>query len=267
MKGDGNLWEGDYKIPWDDPGFSGRMLREHLSQEHDLASRRREWIDRQVAWIHERLLKDVPSRVLDMGCGPGFYCHRLASRGHDCRGIDFGPASIAHAAANVPEGGDCGFVSGDLRTIPFKGAFDLVMMLYGELNVFSPEEAAGILAKARRVLVPGGWCIVEAQTPEAVEGTGRSAPSEARAEAGLFSDAPHVCRTESRWVEGVKTAVQTFTITDEATGSVRLFRNTTRAISGEELAGLLRDAGFSRPVREDSWPCNGDDLMLWSARG
>ena len=30
--------EGD-NIPWDDSDFSERMLAEHLSQEHDLASR------------------------------------------------------------------------------------------------------------------------------------------------------------------------------------------------------------------------------------
>ena len=29
--------EGD-KIPWNDPDFSERMLREHLTQDHDLAS-------------------------------------------------------------------------------------------------------------------------------------------------------------------------------------------------------------------------------------
>jgi hypothetical protein len=36
--------EGD-NIPWDDPGFSDRMLAEHLSQDHDLASRKSETID------------------------------------------------------------------------------------------------------------------------------------------------------------------------------------------------------------------------------
>ncbi|MBW7996213.1 MAG: hypothetical protein FVQ81_06515 [Candidatus Glassbacteria bacterium] len=35
----GSLWSGQYKIPWNDPAFSRRMLIEHLSQEHDLASR------------------------------------------------------------------------------------------------------------------------------------------------------------------------------------------------------------------------------------
>jgi len=42
--------EGD-NIPWNEPGFSQRMLKEHLSQAHDLANHRFETIDRHVAWI------------------------------------------------------------------------------------------------------------------------------------------------------------------------------------------------------------------------
>ena len=34
-----DIWAGRYKIPWDEPGFSRRMLKEHLNQAHDLASR------------------------------------------------------------------------------------------------------------------------------------------------------------------------------------------------------------------------------------
>ncbi len=89
----GDPWAGAYKIPWQDPAFSRRMLAEHLSQAHDLASRRLAWIDRQVAWIDETVLGGRPADILDLGCGPGLYCHRLAERGHRCRGIDFGPAA------------------------------------------------------------------------------------------------------------------------------------------------------------------------------
>ena len=39
--------EGD-NIPWNDPDFSERMLVEHLSQEHDLASRKSETIDLNI---------------------------------------------------------------------------------------------------------------------------------------------------------------------------------------------------------------------------
>jgi hypothetical protein len=64
---------GSSKIPWHDPAFSARMLREHLSQSHDRASRRFEIIARQVAWLHEAICGGRPTRILDLGCGPGFY--------------------------------------------------------------------------------------------------------------------------------------------------------------------------------------------------
>ena len=58
-----NIWHGAYKIPWDDPDFSRRMLVEHLTQDHDMASRRAEWIDRQAAWIHDHLLDGKPASI------------------------------------------------------------------------------------------------------------------------------------------------------------------------------------------------------------
>ncbi len=36
------------RLPWGDPGFSARMLAEHLDQRHDLASRRTAVIDAQA---------------------------------------------------------------------------------------------------------------------------------------------------------------------------------------------------------------------------
>ena len=90
-------WAEGEKIPWHDPDFSQRMLEEHLSQEHDLASRRLATIDRHVAWIHGTVLSERPVSILDLGCGPGLYTNRLAGLGHTCLGIDFAPASIAYA--------------------------------------------------------------------------------------------------------------------------------------------------------------------------
>ena len=45
------------KIPWNDPESSDRMLEYHLTQEHDLASRRFDIIDRHVDWIHNKLIR------------------------------------------------------------------------------------------------------------------------------------------------------------------------------------------------------------------
>jgi 2-polyprenyl-3-methyl-5-hydroxy-6-metoxy-1,4-benzoquinol methylase len=73
------------------------------------------------AWIHEHLLEGKPSSILDLGCGPGFYSHRLAARGHRCHGIDFGPASIEYAQQHDPSPSQCTFALGDIRHAPFGG--------------------------------------------------------------------------------------------------------------------------------------------------
>ncbi|HUG16753.1 MAG TPA: class I SAM-dependent methyltransferase, partial [Thermomicrobiales bacterium] len=191
--------EGD-KIPWHDPDFSARMLQEHLSQAHDAASRRAGVIESHVEWIHRVVLEAQPSRILDLGCGPGLYTERLAALGHDCVGIDFAPAAIVYArerahAVNLA----CVYQQADIRAADYGDAFDLVMLLYGEINVFRPDDARLILTKSRQALAAGGRLLLEAHTAEAVRAMG-SAPSRWRAaERGLFSARPHVWLQESFW--------------------------------------------------------------------
>ena len=78
-------WKEGDNLPWDEPAFSRRMLREHLSQQNDAASRRTGRIDAHTTWIHAEL-GGQPARILDLGCGPGLYTQRLARLGHHCTG-------------------------------------------------------------------------------------------------------------------------------------------------------------------------------------
>ena len=74
------------------------MLREHLTQSHDLASRRSEKIDAHADWIHREALDGIPAKILDLGCGPGFYSSRLAQGlGIAVWGSTYSPASIEYA--------------------------------------------------------------------------------------------------------------------------------------------------------------------------
>jgi len=259
----GIAWRGAYKIPWDDPDFSRRMLAEHLSQDHDMASRRVEWIDKQVAWIHGHLLGGQLSSILDLGCGPGFYSHRLAARGHRCYGIDFGPASIEYAQQHNSAPSQCTFALGDIRHVAFGGPYDLAMMLFGEFNVFSPAETLAILRKVQASLHPKSRLLLEVQTREAIEQAGHSEPSEQQCESGLFSDRPYRCQTESRWLPDEEVTVQTFSVTETANDQTRVYRSTTKAWSDHDLMELLTEAGFHEAAPCDQWPCNTDALNLW----
>ena len=56
-------WTDGEKIPWNEPGFSKRMLKEHLSQDHDAASRRLEIVNQQVEYCEQLLRGETGSRV------------------------------------------------------------------------------------------------------------------------------------------------------------------------------------------------------------
>ncbi|MDX1648722.1 MAG: class I SAM-dependent methyltransferase [Myxococcota bacterium] len=241
-------WPRAGKIPWDDPAFSARMLREHLAQEHDRASRRAGRIERQVAWIHDALLGGRPSRVLDLGCGPGLHTTRLARRGHDCVGIDFAPAAIAHArAVAAREGLRCVHHQRDLREGGLGEGFDAALLLFGELHTFSREEAARLLDAVRRALRHGGLLVLEVHPEAFVRALGRRAPRWFRARRGPFSDAPHLGLHEARWDAAAQRAQERWIVADPATGEVVTYVSTTRAYGEQALATLLRDRGFGAP--------------------
>ncbi len=114
------------------------------------------------------------------------------------------------------------------------------MVLYGELNVFSPVEASAILRKARASLTSKGRLVIEIQTPEAVEQVGRSEPSQQQSESGLFSDRPHCCRTENRWLPEQDVAIQTFSVTEANGGETRVYRSTTKAWPDDDLGSAKK---------------------------
>jgi SAM-dependent methyltransferase len=244
--------EGD-NIPWDDPGFSERMLREHLSQAHDHASRRAEKIDRHVAWIHAELLAARPARVLDLACGPGLYASRLARLGHSCHGIDFSPASIAYARTQAQEEGlACTYRQADLRAGNYGGGFDLAMLLYGQFNVFRQEEARAILREARAALRPGGWLLLEPQTLASARAEGLGEPTWFSSRGGLFSERPHLLFEEHAWDEDGRVVTTRFYVVDAKDASVTRHAMSTQAYEDEDLVHLLTECGFHEVRRYPS---------------
>ena len=238
-------WAEGEKIPWNDPDFSRRMLNEHLSQEHDAASRRFEIIDKHVKWIHDQVLKGNPTRVLDLGCGPGLYTNRLAKLGHRCVGIDFSPASIAYAREQAEAAGlECTYIHQDIRTADYGDGYGLVMSIFGEFNVFRPVEARGILERAYRALVPGGFLLLEPHTFEVVRKIGEQPPSWYSTEKGLFSDEPHLYLQESFWDAEEHVAIDRYYVIDAVTGEVTRHSASTQAYTDEEYRSLLAECGF-----------------------
>lgn len=248
------------KIPWNEPEFSRRMLASHLDQNHDWASRRSAVLDAQADYIGSLL--SPSSRILDLGCGPGLYLSRLAGRGHRCVGVDFSPAAVEYARERAEtQGLDIAYTLADLREYaPPVGAFDAVLFLFGEINVFSRAEAAGLLRRACAALKPGGLLFLEAHVFAEVKRQGLAPPAWQSLSGGVFLPRPHLCLSESFWDEAAATALTRYFVVDAETAACAEYASGMCAYTDEAYLELLREAGFAdteRPDGED-WPVGPD---------
>ena len=245
--------EGD-NLPWDDPDFSQRMLAEHLSQQHDRASRRTATIDAQVRFLARQVNHEVShepnhddaARVLDLACGPGLYLHRLARLGYRCHGIDFSPAAIRHArSVAAAEALDCTFERADLRQADLGRGYALVLLVYGQINVFPRPDARDILRRAHAALAPGGTLVLEPQTPEAVRATGHGDATWTSARSGLFAAGPHLLLEERFWDAPSRTATERWHVVHAETARVERYAMSTCSYDARELVDLLAAIGFA----------------------
>ena len=116
---------------------------------------------RSIRYVRERAERMLPGRrygrVLELGCGTGFFILNLwqagfADRPHGC---DLSPGMLAACAENARRiGCDIGLETGDAEALPFPdGSFDLVV---GHAFLHHLPQPAAALREAHRVLVPGG---------------------------------------------------------------------------------------------------------------
>lgn len=245
-------WEEGDNIPWNEPGFSKCMLDEHLSQRHDAASRRTETIEQHVQWIQQSFLEGAIGSVLDLGCGPGLYTSRFAKLGHSCFGIDYSPASIAYARQQASELDlACTYEDSDVRSADYGAGHALIMMVYGEINVFQRGDALKILQKALTALAPGGVLVLEPHTFEAIQQRGTTPPKWSSSPGGLFSESPHLVLTENFWHVERSIATTRYYVIDTQTATTTRFAQSMQAYDFAAYESLLSSAGFSRIQR---WP-------------
>jgi len=130
----------------------------------NLRARQRLWEQRQppfdiVAWVLGVADLEATSneQVLDVGCGNGMYLRELRRRGVHAVGCDLSHGILA-AAAPHPR-----LVNADVTMLPMPtGAFDVVLAPHMLYHVTDRRAAA---REMRRVLKPGGRCVVVTNGP------------------------------------------------------------------------------------------------------
>ena len=122
------------------------------------AALQREVADRLLA--HLEFTKIEPRRILDIGCGTGYFTGLLRRRFKkaDILALDLSAAMAAKARRSLPRRlpwqGRCRYLVGNAIQLPLKAAsFDLVCSNLTMQWVAEPEQ---MLAEMRRILAPGG---------------------------------------------------------------------------------------------------------------
>ncbi len=253
----------DGNLPWDDPAFSARMLREHLDESHGAASRQTAERAKQIEWLWVTLGLQAGSRLLDITCGPGLYALEFARRGCHITGIDFGPAAIAYAqelAAAQGVADRCTFIQQDVRQMAQDGAgFDAALLLYGQLAVMPKSDAQDVLARAARALRPGGRICLELLNPERVDK--KESNWWFTDDTGLWGDAPFLHLGERFWLADEEVSVERYHILHLETGKMDVIELCDQVYQPEEMIGMLQVAGFTAVTTHPAW----DNLPLYDA--
>lgn len=150
---------------WNDPYISKSMLKAHLDQTHDGASRKEVEIEKTVCHLIDSGFIKIGDRILDLGCGPGLYSSRLSKKGMRVTGIDLSSRSIDYARSYAEkEGLNIEYICTGFFSIDFEGDFDVILQVYGEICTFSDEMRDLLLDLVFRALKEDGIFIFDVST-------------------------------------------------------------------------------------------------------
>jgi SAM-dependent methyltransferase len=247
-------WTGTGQLPWHEQEFSERMLAIHLDPETHMASRTPDVITKHLDWlsaqVHQR--GGGGTHVLDVGCGPGLYCHQWAERGHLSTGFDFAPAPLAWAQKHNDEAGlKARFFKSDLTNLPdnfeeLAGKPDAITLWFGEFHSFQPAVAGKFLKRLANCLPKGGLFVLEYQPWDIFvhEDSNEWTPC---AES-IFCDKPHLWLQEFAWNEEAAVEVHVHWIIEQESGNLHRYEQCHQAWREDDLVATLAQAGLGDPV-------------------
>ena len=136
------------------------VFDEELANQLESVYRTRD-ILRRRRLVREVLATAPGERILDVGCGPGFYVAELLEEVGDSGsvvGVDSSPQMLAVAARRVEQRENVAFYESDATSLPVAdGDFDAVLSV--QVIEYVPD-ADRALAELYRVLRPGGRAVV-----------------------------------------------------------------------------------------------------------
>jgi SAM-dependent methyltransferase len=188
--------------------------------------------------------------VLDVGCGTGALLHRAREAGHSGRlcGLDPAGAMLEQARRRS----DIEWILGDLASVGWDQAFDLVVMTGHAFQVFvGDDELRASLASIRLALTQDGRFAFETRNP-LVRAWQRWTPEhgvEVSDASGAVVRMEHEVQTP---VEGDVIGFTT-TLTSPSWDQPQVSRSTLRFLDADSLSAFLSGAGLAIEEQFGDW--------------
>jgi 2-polyprenyl-3-methyl-5-hydroxy-6-metoxy-1,4-benzoquinol methylase len=169
----------------------------------------------------------------------------LARKGHRVTGVDFSRNSIDYAIEQREKNrSNIEYINADYLNLDFEGQFDLIMMIYCDFGVLTPEERISRMKMVHKALKPGGVFVFDAIDEETVARLNFSSSWE-MAESGFWKPAPYICLSKSYHFQDYRATLdQHVVIADD--GSFRLYRFWNHYFNQQDVAGIFGAVGFSK---------------------
>ena len=176
--------------------------------------------------------------VMDLACGPGRHSLALARRGLRVTGVDLSAFLLGKARQRArAQHIDVEWVQEDMRSFVRPKSFDLALSLFTSFGYFeNRDDHLQVLRNIHRSLRPGGALVMEIAGRETLARRFQATTSKELDDGRLLVERHEIvddwARIRNHWI-----VIEN----DRAT----TFRFEFRVYSGQELKGLLFDAGFA----------------------
>lgn len=254
-------------VMWTDPYISKQLLDVHLNPDLDLASRKKETIEKTVQWILNTVEKS-PLNILELGCGPGLYSQLLAEKGHHVTGVDFSENSITYAKHMAKERTlNIAYRQQDYLELEDQEKYDLVLLIFTDFGVLVPEDRTALLSKIYRALKPGGCFLFDVLN----ENWPVQKPGDKTweiSEKDFWREKPYIVLSNTFTYPENKVILSQHCVIDE--DECKTYRFWTHFFSHEDLTRILARQDFGQiecyeNILPDSELCRGQDVTFCTA--
>ena len=204
-------------VLWTDSHIAKQMLEYHLNPALSLASRTSPFIDESVAWLVSEFKLNETSKVIDFGCGPGLYTHRLKAKNiGTVVGLDFSKNSLKHATTQAKQAGlDIEYNYGNYLEYSDSRKFDLITLVMCDLCALSPKQPAKLYGKFKSLLAPNGSIALDVYTETRFANQNESLNLEKNSMNGFWSNKDYWCIQSSFKYEDEKVTLDLYAISQE----------------------------------------------------